>query len=182
MKIQEDMLILVDNDDNVIGHKTKTKCHEGEGLLHRAFSIFLFNQRGQLLLQKRSTQKLLWPLHWSNSVCSHPRKGERHEEAARRRLMEELGVTASFQFIFKFQYQAIFKDAGAENEMCSVYFGRANGTLRVNELEIEDLKYMTPEEIDRGLQENSARYTPWFALEWQQIRSRHLGDIERLLS
>ena len=72
----EELLILVDEEDQVLGHDTKENCHQGEGILHRAFSLFLFNDRKQLLLQQRSEQKPLWPMYWSNSVCSHPRKGE----------------------------------------------------------------------------------------------------------
>ena len=87
-----EQLILVDSDDNKIGYSSKSECHKGEGNLHRAFSVFIFNSSGQLLIQKRSSNKELWDLHWSNSCCSHPRKNERTKSAAIRRLEEELGI------------------------------------------------------------------------------------------
>ena len=92
VSFDNEKLILVDKYDNVLGYKSKAECHEGEGILHRAFSIFIFNDKNQLLLQKRSAKKLLWPLYWSNSCCSHPRKGENYETATHRRLKEELGL------------------------------------------------------------------------------------------
>ena len=92
VSFDDEKLILVDKDDNVLGYKDKLSCHEGDGILHRAFSIFIFNKKKQLLLQKRSDQKLLWPLFWSNSCCSHPRQGEDYETAIHRRLKEELNI------------------------------------------------------------------------------------------
>ncbi|HLP44763.1 MAG TPA: isopentenyl-diphosphate delta-isomerase, partial [Candidatus Kapabacteria bacterium] len=103
-----DTLILVDGKDNIVGYLDKGGCHEGEGVLHRAFSIFIFNSRGQLLLQRRSAAKPLWPLFLSNSVCSHPRRGESYEEATHRRLKEELGIETRVFFLFKFEYRASY--------------------------------------------------------------------------
>ena len=91
-----EMLIIVDLYDNEIGTLNKFECHQKNGVLHRAFSIFLFNEQGQLLVQKRSIQKKLWPSFWSNSCCSHPRQGEDILEAAKRRLNDELGFAAPF--------------------------------------------------------------------------------------
>ncbi|HVS02847.1 MAG TPA: isopentenyl-diphosphate delta-isomerase, partial [Thermoanaerobaculia bacterium] len=87
-------LILVDEDDREVGHLSKAEAHAGEGVLHRAFSVLLFDRRGNLLLQRRAGGKQLWPGYWSNSCCSHPRRGESMEVATRRRLAEELGVDA----------------------------------------------------------------------------------------
>ena len=93
VSFNDELLILVNEKDEEIGYKTKSVCHFGEGILHRAFSIFIFNTKEQLLMQKRSSQKNLWPNYWSNSCCSHPRKGEKIESAASRRLAEELGLS-----------------------------------------------------------------------------------------
>lgn len=109
-------LILTDEFDNEIGYANKKKCHRSPGILHRAFSIFLFNCQNQVLLQKRSQQKKLWPEHWANSCCSHPRKGESINLAMRRRLVEELGVACPLQFMYKFKYQALYKNIGVEHE------------------------------------------------------------------
>ena len=99
---------MVDSDDNILGYKSKLECHQGKGILHRAFSIFIFNFSGELLLQQRSAQKLLWPSFWSNSCCSHPRPGEDIEEAAHRRLQEELGFDCPLQEVFSFTYKVFF--------------------------------------------------------------------------
>ena len=99
-----DSLILVDDADRELGSLTKAACHDGDGVLHRAFSLLIFNDAGELLLQQRAPTKRLWPLYWSNSCCSHPRWAESMEAATRRRLYEELGLRCPLQFLFKFQY------------------------------------------------------------------------------
>ena len=174
---QDDLLILVDEQDNILGYETKMKCHQGDGLLHRAFSIFIFNKDKQLLIQQRSALKPLWPLYWSNSVCSHPRKGENDMEAAHRRLMEEINIDTSLQFLFKFQYQAAFKDTGSENELCSVYIGFSDEPVRADPDEIADWKYIDLEELDRDMQANPQTYSPWFKMEWQRIKEEYMDFI-----
>ena len=129
-------LILVDEADREIGHMDKAQCHVGSGVLHRAFSLLIFNRNGELLLQQRSAAKRLWPLYWSNSVCSHPRRTESMESAIHRRLAEELGLSCSLHFLFKFHYHAQFDSVGAERELCSVYVGRCNAPPRINRAEI----------------------------------------------
>jgi len=176
----EEPLIVVDKQDRIIGYENKEKCHEGQGLLHRAFSILIFNNKKQLLLQKRSASKLLWPLYWSNSVCSHPRAGESYEDAAMRRLREEIGLTTPLHLIYKFQYQADFKNIGSENEMCCVYIGKTNGTVRANRNEIDDWKYIEIEMMTKHISAQPQNYTPWFLMEWDQIRTNHLSDIHKL--
>ena len=119
--MDSDSLILVDEADRGVGHLSKVLCHEGRGVLHRAFSLLIFNDSGELLIQQRSAAKRLWPLYWSNSCCSHPRGAETMEQATHRRLYEELGIRCPLHFLFKFQYQAQFDETGAENELCSVF-------------------------------------------------------------
>lgn len=171
-KFSDDLLILVDGDDNILGYETKEKCHQGEGLLHRAFSIFIFNRNKELLIQKRSGLKPLWPLYWSNSVCSHPRKGESDLEAAHRRLKEEINIDVPLRFLFRFQYQASFKEVGSENELCSVYIGITEAPIRANPEEIAEWKYIDLEELDRDMEAHPDVYTPWFKIEWQRIKKR----------
>ena len=108
VSFDNEALIIVDAQDRILGHGTKAELHQGAGTLHRAFSIFLFNDAGDVLLQQRSADKPLWPGYWSNTCCSHPRRGESYGIATRRRLMEELGVEAPLWFTHRFRYQAQF--------------------------------------------------------------------------
>ncbi len=180
VSFDDEPLILVDQEDRPIGYEDKLSCHLGSGKLHRAFSIFIFNDRKQLLLQKRSSQKMLWPLYWSNSCCSHPRKGESYEVATRRRLKEELGLETDLKFLFKFQYQAQFGEVGSENELCSVYIGKSNGPVTVNENEIAEWKFVDVKELERDMEEHPENYTPWFKMEWERIRREFWEEIEKL--
>ncbi len=165
----DEPLILVDENDVEIGYESKDKCHQGNGILHRAFSIFLFNSNHELLFQKRSDDKLLWGGYWSNTVCSHPRKGETIEVATQRRLMDEMGVEAELQFLFKFQYQAKFKQIGSENELCYVFIGKHDGPYHPNPNEIKDLMFIPFDKIEEELKRNGKFYTPWFKIEYQRM-------------
>ncbi|MDT8448572.1 MAG: isopentenyl-diphosphate Delta-isomerase [Wenzhouxiangellaceae bacterium] len=173
-------LILVDEKDNEIGYRSKVDCHRGHGTLHRAFSIFLFDGRGRVLLQQRSARKPLWPLYWSNSCCSHPRRGESMAQATHRRLVEELGVDAELEYLYKFIYQADFGEVGAEHELCHVYIGRSDGDVTVHPDEIADWKWVEPTEVTRMLDEKPQRCTPWFRLEWESLMSDWRGRIGAL--
>lgn len=177
----DEYLILVDAEDNVLGYDTKEKCHRGKGKLHRAFSIFIFNSNTELLIQKRSALKPLWPLYWSNSVCSHPRQGEADLEAAHRRLKEEINIETPLQFLFKFQYRASFKGIGSENELCSVYMGKTDVPIVVDPGEIAEWRYVNLEELDREIKAHPESYTPWFKMEWQRIRENHMEVVESFI-
>lgn len=182
VSFDDELLILVDENDKEIGYLPKDKCHEGDGILHRAFSIFLINDKNELLLQKRSPNKLLWGNYWSNSVCSHPRKTESLEYAALRRLKEELGIALedNLHFLFKFQYSAKFKNIGSERELCSVFVGKYNSSLHPNLNEIAEIKYLSFNAIDNELKYNNTNYTPWFKLEWERITKEFMPDINNL--
>lgn len=174
----EELLIRVDEHDQILGYDTKEACHQGNGLLHRAFSIFVLNERRQILLQQRSSQKPLWPLYWSNSVCSHPRKGETYDRAAQRRLQEELGLTVPLQLLFKFRYQAQFNEVGSEHELCAVYIGKINGSrIQANQSEIAEWTFAAPDDLTRELHEHPERYTPWLQIEWQRIIQCHAASL-----
>jgi isopentenyl-diphosphate Delta-isomerase len=178
-----DALILVDEADRRLGHLSKTLCHEGRGILHRAFSLLIFNGGGELLLQRRAPSKRLWPLYWSNSCCSHPRRAESMDAATRRRLYEELGIDCDLQFLFKFQYHAQFDATGAEHELCSVFIGRCDGPVRINQEEIAEWRWANPEVLQRELSAgDTAKYTPWFRMEWARVWRDHRGAVLALRS
>jgi isopentenyl-diphosphate Delta-isomerase len=180
---EADSLILVDEADRVVGHMSKARCHEGRGVLHRAFSLLIFNERGELLLQRRAATKRLWPHFWSNSCCSHPRRAESMESAIHRRLHEELGLRCPLQFLFKFRYQAQFDNVGAEHELCSVYIGRSAGEVRADRNEIADWRWVSPEGLAAEMQgAGTQRFTPWFTLEWERIWRDHRPAVRALQS
>lgn len=176
---EEERLILVDADDREIGSLDKAACHDGAGVLHRAFSLFIFDAAGRLLLQQRSAGKRLWPLYWSNSCCSHPRLGETMEEATARRLREELNIGAELEFVYKFAYSARFDASGSENELCWVFLGRTADTVVPNRHEIAAVRTLAPHEIDSELERESARFTPWFKLEWHRLAAEHPDRLDR---
>lgn len=167
-----EQLILVDEQDQVVGYEEKGSCHDGEGVLHRAFSLFVFNSNEELLLQRRAADKRLWPMYWSNTCCSHPRKGESMEIATQRRLQEELGMQCELTFEYKFQYHALFEEIGAERELCSVYSGISDATAVPNVHEVAEHRWVSVQQIDKELEESPHLFTPWFKLEWTQIRRR----------
>ncbi|MYJ96911.1 MAG: isopentenyl-diphosphate Delta-isomerase [Proteobacteria bacterium] len=170
-------LILVDELDREIGYRAKGECHEGNGVLHRAFSIFVFNDRNELLLQKRSTQKPLWPGYWSNTCCSHPRAGESMETAVSRRLRQELGFDCPLTFLYKFKYHAQYGAVGAEHEYCWVYHGRYSGAVNVNVNEIAEWRFVGIDALEAELEAHPERFTPWFKMEWAEISHNHFESI-----
>lgn len=169
-KKTDERLIVVNENDDVLDFLPRSQCHAGEGILHRAFSIHIFNDRNQILLQQRSEQKQLWPFHWSNSCCSHPRVGETTVDAAQRRLREELGITVPLQYLYNFIYQARFGDEGSENELCSVYIGRSNGPVIIDESAIAAWRFIDIRNLESELIDHPGRFTPWFKMQWEQLR------------
>lgn len=171
----DDLLIVVDEDDNQVGFLDKRACHDGGGVLHRAFSIFVFNDRRELLLQRRAAEKRLWPGYWSNSCCSHPRAGERLDEAAARRLEEELGIVAELEYLYTFSYHAHYGDTGSEREVCSVFVGRSDGPVRANRREVAQWRWIVPADLDAELEQRPDEFTPWMKLEWPEVRAARTG-------
>ncbi len=176
----EDLLLLVDSDDKIIGKEEKRSCHLGKGNLHRAFSVFLFNKNKELLIQKRSNKKSLWPLFWSNSCCSHPIFDEDYETAAERRLTEELGIKAKLKFLYKFQYQEKFGIIGSENELCAVLVGVSDLAPKPNPDEVSEFKYISLEDLKKQIEEHPDDFTPWFKMEFQKLLSDYKEDIDNL--
>lgn len=164
----QENVILVDSNDNMIGSMEKYEAHE-KGLLHRAFSVFLFNDQDELLLQQRALSKYHCGGLWTNSCCSHQRLGETNVEAAKRRLMEELGITAmDLQDTFSFVYKAKFDNGLTEHEFDYVLFGKFNGTPEFNEEEVAETKYLNRQKIQDAIQQAPQQFTPWFKLIYER--------------
>jgi isopentenyl-diphosphate delta-isomerase len=179
---EAEQLILVDEHDNEQGHLSKAVCHDGAGILHRAFSAFLFNPAGELLLQQRADSKRLWPGYWSNSCCSHPRRGESMAVATGRRLAEELNIAAELSFVYKFRYQASYGELGSEHELCHVFLGRIDADVRANAEEIAAIRFVSAGAMDLELAQHPERFTPWFKLEWDALTTDYaamLGEYSR---
>ena len=174
--------MLVDDADLEVGFATKQSCHDGDGLLHRAFSVFLFSPKGEVLLQQRSAHKRLWPGAWSTTCCSHPRCGETLDTAVHRRLREELGLAAEVEFLFKFQYHARYDGGGSEHELCHVYAGLLKGAATVNPNEIADTRMMRADVLDGELDAMPELYTPWLKLEWTRLRTDSWPSVQKMLA
>ncbi len=172
-------LILVDGDDNETGYLSKAACHDGSGVLHRAFSVFLFDDAGRLLLQRRAGGKRLWPGFWSNSCCSHPRRGESMQVATERRMRDELNATADLEFVYRFQYQAQYDKRGAECELCHVFVGRIAAPVQPNDHEIESIRMLSVAEVDEELERSTGEFTPWFRMEWRTLSDEYADVMSR---
>jgi isopentenyl-diphosphate delta-isomerase len=171
----DEPLILVDEGNRATGSKGKTAVHRA-GLLHRAFSIFLVDERGRLVLQQRSPKKYHSGGLWANSCCGHPRPGERTIAAARRRLQEELGVTAALSFGFFARYQTELDNGMHENELVYVYFGRLASEPRPDPAEIADVAFLSCDEVSRRIKRDPNSFAFWF----RHYFRNHRADITRL--
>ncbi|MCH3885521.1 isopentenyl-diphosphate Delta-isomerase [Tenacibaculum aquimarinum] len=165
--MQEEQVILVDKDDNQIGLMPKMEAHE-KALLHRAFSVFTFNDKGELLLQQRAAEKYHSPLLWTNTCCSHQRDGETNLEAGKRRLQEEMGFVCELKEIFSFIYKAPFDNGLTEHELDHVMIGSYNDKPIINKEEVQAYKWMTLEAVKKDMQENPEEYTAWFKIIFEK--------------
>lgn len=157
------MVVLIDNNDNPIGEMEKQEAHE-KGLLHRAFSVFIFNSKGELLLQRRAGHKYHSGGLWTNTCCSHPAPEEDITSAARSRLKMEMGIDAPLRFIRKFTYKAPFSNGLTEYETDYIYVGYTNQLPSVNPDEVSEYKYLTPEQIRQDIKLHPERYTAWLTI------------------
>jgi len=156
-------LILVNEVDESLGAMEKMEVHQ-KGLLHRAFSVFVFNKKGEMLLQKRAAGKYHSPGLWTNSCCSHPQPGYEIIPAATLRLQEEMGFTTSLEKAFDFIYKVTFENGLTENEFDHVLLGNYDGVVTPNAEEVEDYRYLSLTEIKNLLQSNPSDYTHWFKI------------------
>lgn len=161
--MKEEKVILVDTDDNPIGTMPKLEAHE-KALLHRAFSVFILNQKGQLMLQQRALHKYHSPGLWTNTCCSHQREGEENIAAGMRRLKEEMGFTTSLQTLFSFIYKAPFDNGLTEHELDHVLFGHYESSPIINTEEVADWKWMDLEDVAQQINESPQEFTVWFKI------------------
>ncbi|MCL5023161.1 MAG: NUDIX domain-containing protein [Nitrospirae bacterium] len=166
-------IVTVDENDNVLGEEDKEKCHDGGGLLHRAFLAMVLDDSGKLLITRRSGTKRLWPGFWDGTVASHLFRGENYEEASKRRLSQELGlITDTVDYLFKFHYTARYGDIGTENEICAVTLVKGIDIAGIvpNRDEISDVAPIALEKLIDDLGSNGDHYTPWLALAIKHMK------------
>jgi isopentenyl-diphosphate delta-isomerase len=162
-------VILVDINDEPLGTMEKMEAHR-KGVLHRAFSVFLFNDKNEMLLQQRAITKYHSGGLWTNACCSHPRSGEQTEAAALRRLEEELGFTTPVTKIFDFHYDASFDNGLIEHEFDHVYVGTYTGKIKPNPSEVQDYCYKQMEEISATISSHPHKYTAWFCIAFPKVK------------
>lgn len=163
-----DKLILVDEKDRKVGVEDKLQAHK-TGALHRAFSVYIFNSENELLVQKRADGKYHNPGMWSNTCCSHPKPGEDVEEAAKRRLDEEMGFKTDLEKLDEFIYSADFDNGLMENEYLHVYRGEYEGEVQPYPLEVSDYKWMSLDALEKDINENPEDYTYWFRYTLKRV-------------
>ena len=170
-------VILVNEFDEAIGEMEKMEAHE-KGILHRAFSVFIFNDKNELLLQKRASSKYHSGGLWSNSCCSHPRSGEHVVDAGVRRLTEELGFSVPLMSSFSFIYEAKLENDLIEHELDHVLIGRYSDEPIMNLEEVEDWKYMSLSDLDSDMKQHPELYTIWFQIIFERVRK----ELEQSIS
>jgi isopentenyl-diphosphate delta-isomerase len=166
----EEYVILVDEQDHELGLMEKMQVHR-EGKLHRALSVFIFNSKKQLLLQKRANNKYHSAGLWTNTCCSHPRKNETTEAAAKRRLQEEMGMTCELKYRFAFIYEAKLENDIVEHELDYVYTGVTDTIPILNPEEVSDYRYASMEEIEKDIMQHPENYTEWFKLIISRVKN-----------
>jgi len=162
-----ELIMAVDEEDGFLEERDKWECHKGEGILHRAFLVMVYNDDGDLMLARRSPEKKLWPGFWDGTVASHVRLGESYEDAAGRRLEEELGLKDSqVRYLTKFMYHARYQDVGSEKEICAVLTATIGASVKVTpcEHEITEIRYIKPDAVP-----NEENVAPWLLLALEKI-------------
>jgi|SRR5690606_32595024 len=162
-------VVLVDEDDKETGTMEKMEAHE-KGALHRAFSIFIFNSKGELLLQQRALNKYHSPGLWTNTCCSHPRPGEAVEDAAHRRLAEEMGMECGLDYHFRFLYKASFDNGLIEHELDHVFFGTSDTLPVLNSEEVAGYRYIGMKLLEKELSESPENYSPWLRICFERVK------------
>ncbi|WP_237275272.1 isopentenyl-diphosphate Delta-isomerase [Tenacibaculum ovolyticum] len=163
----KEQVILVDEQDNPIGLMEKIEAHE-KALLHRAFSVFIFNDKKELMLQQRAADKYHSPLLWTNTCCSHQRDGESNLEAGKRRLQEEMGFVSELTEVFSFIYKAPFDNGLTEHELDHVMIGSFNDEPNINREEAESYKWMTLQAVKKDIEDAPELYTAWFKIIFKE--------------
>ena len=161
--LEKENVVLITEQDTPIGVMEKQEAHVA-GLLHRAFSVFVFNDKGELLIQQRAFEKYHTPGKWTNTCCSHPRNGESYEEGARRRLQEEMGFICPLEYQFNFIYKADVGEGLTEHELDYVFKGIYNKDPIINPDEVASFKWIDFEELQQDVKNHPDDYTPWFKI------------------
>lgn len=161
--VEKENVVLITEQDEPIGLMEKQEAHVA-GVLHRAFSVFIFNAKGELLIQQRAFEKYHTPGKWTNTCCSHPREGETYEEGASRRLQEEMGFTCPIEYQFDFIYKADVGQGLTEHELDYVFKGVYNEEPVINPEEVAAYKWIDFDELQQDIQDNPEQYTPWFRI------------------
>lgn len=176
-----EQVVLLDDEGSPVGTALKADVHSTETVLHLAFSCYLFNDVGELLLTRRSLGKMTWPGVWTNSFCGHPGPGERPETAVERRANEELGATLQGVRVVlpDFRYRAVDASGIVENEVCPVYLARLDGAVRPRPAEVADWAWVSPQDLVRAVERTPFVFSPWMVLQMPQLverASEHFGD------
>ncbi len=164
----EEKVILVNEKDEQIGLMPKLEAHE-KAVLHRAFSVFVLNDKNEIMLQQRAAQKYHSPLLWTNTCCSHQREGESNIEAGTRRLFEEMGFKTELKELFHFIYKAPFDNGLTEHELDHVMIGYYNQNPEINSEEVENWKWMSVEAVKNDMLVNPGIYTVWFKIIFEEF-------------
>ena len=164
----EEKVILVDEQDNPIGLMEKLEAHQ-KALLHRAFSVFILNDKGEIMLQQRAANKYHSPNLWTNTCCSHPREGETTIEAGKRRLQEEMGFVTELSEVLSFIYKAPFDNGLTEHEYDHVLIGYSDAQPQINPEEVASWKWLSLEAIKEDILQAPERYTAWFKIIFEEF-------------
>lgn len=168
--VESIQVVLVDKNDKVLGLKEKYAAHKNPAPLHRAISIVIFNNnKTEMLITKRSRKKPTWPSFWSNTVCSHPLPSETYQEAAGRRLFEEMGFRTPLKKLFKFIYKAEMDKTWGEHELDVVFAGQYEGRVSPNPDEVEGYEWIEIRKLKEDLKQNPDKYTPWFKIILEKL-------------
>ena len=171
-----EQVILVDEQDQPIGLMEKQAAHIGPHL-HRAFSVFIFNSKGELLMQQRALSKYHSPGLWTNTCCSHPRSGETLEEATSRRLLEEMGIACPMKEVYTFIYKAPVGQGLTEHEFDHVFIGQSDDIPNINTDEVASWKYMRLDDLKKDLEIYPELYTEWFKITFEEM-TRHANVFQ----
>lgn len=164
----EEQVILVNENDEPIGLMPKLEAHQ-KAVLHRAFSVFILNDKNEIMLQQRASEKYHSPLLWTNTCCSHQRDGETNIQAGTRRLFEEMGFETPLTELFHFIYKAPFDNGLTEHELDHVMIGKYNQAPKINREEVENWKWMSIDAIKTDMTQNSTIYTVWFKIIFDEF-------------
>ncbi|MEQ9187927.1 MAG: isopentenyl-diphosphate Delta-isomerase [Cryomorphaceae bacterium] len=169
-------VILVDEQDQAVGHMEKMEAHR-KGALHRAFSVFIFNDQGEMLIHRRALEKYHSGGLWTNACCSHPREGESTEEAAHRRLKEEMGFDCALQEQFSFIYRAVLDNGLTEHELDHVFVGRFNGKPIPHPEEVSEWRFVSLARLERDIMLRPYAYTVWFKIALDELNSNKMAVL-----